>query len=68
MMMFTIQAFLQIGQALVSRSSHESLLWQGLLSNPTLLVTIRLVVGLQLLAIFLPALDAFFGVEPLSLS
>ena len=66
-MMFTTLAFLQVGQALASRSSRVSLLRQGLKSNPTLLVMVILVVGLQLLAIYVPALDNFFGVEPLSL-
>jgi Ca2+-transporting ATPase len=66
-MMFTTLAFLQVGQALASRSSQETLFRQGLLSNPTLLVMMVLVVGLQLLAIYLPALDRFFGIEPLSL-
>jgi P-type Ca2+ transporter type 2C len=67
-MMFTVLAFLQIGQALASRSSRESLLSQGLRSNSTLLWLALLVFGLQLLAIYTPALDRFFGVEPLSIT
>jgi Ca2+-transporting ATPase len=67
-MMFTTLAFLQVGQALASRSSHDTLLRQGFGSNPTLLVMVILVVGLQLFAIYMPALDTFFGVKPLSLN
>jgi Ca2+-transporting ATPase len=65
-MLFTTLAFAQIGQALASRSSHTSLFTLGLFSNPTLLVMVLLVFVLQLAAIYLPALDQFFGVTPLT--
>ncbi len=65
-MMFTTLAFLQIGQALASRSTRDSLFRQGLMSNPTLLVMVLIVAGLQLLAVYLPSLERFFGVVPLS--
>ncbi|MDX1435382.1 MAG: cation-translocating P-type ATPase [Anaerolineales bacterium] len=65
-MIFTTLAFLQVGQALASRSTEESLFRQGLLSNPTLLIMISLVIGLQLVAVYFPPLEDFFGVVPLS--
>jgi Ca2+-transporting ATPase len=65
-MLFTTLAFSQIGQALASRSSHTSLFALGLRSNPTLLVMILLVFGLQLAAVYSPGLEQFFGVVPLT--
>jgi len=65
-MMFTTLAFVQIGQALASRSTRLSLFKLGLRSNPTLLVMVLLTFGLQLAAIYLPFLDEFFEVQPLS--
>jgi Ca2+-transporting ATPase len=65
-MIFTTLAFLQIGQALASRSTEESLFTLGLRSNPTLLVMTLIVFGLQMVAIFVPFFDEFFGVTPLS--
>lgn len=66
-MLFATLAFLQVGQALASRSSRESFFSQGWHTNPTLLWLILAVVGLQLLVVFLPALESFFHVDPLSL-
>jgi Ca2+-transporting ATPase len=65
-MIFTTLAFLQIGQALASRSTDESLFTLGLRSNPTLLLMVLLVFGLQITAIYVPFFDDFFGVTPLS--
>lgn len=67
-MMFTTLAFLQIGQALASRSSDQSLFQLGFRSNPAIWGLAGLTVLLQLAAIYLPALDHFFGVVPLSLN
>jgi len=66
-MMFSVLAFSQIGQALASRSTQASLFQLGLRSNPVILGLAVLVLALQLLVIYLPALDEFFGVTPLSL-
>ena len=63
-MMFTSLAILQVFQALGSRSNTESLRSIGLLTNPTMLVTIGVVVALQLVVIYTP-LNDFIGVEPL---
>jgi Ca2+-transporting ATPase len=65
-LIFTTLAFLQVGQALASRSAHTSIWRQGWLTNPTLLILALVVIGLQLGVIYFPALEAFFGVTPLS--
>jgi Ca2+-transporting ATPase len=62
---FTALAFMQMGQALASRSSQESLFSMGLLSNPVLLGLVLLTVAAQLTVVYLPALDRFFQVTPL---
>jgi Ca2+-transporting ATPase len=62
---FTSLAFMQIGQALASRSSQESLFSQGLFSNPVLLALALLTAALQLGVVYLPFLEQFFQVVPL---
>lgn len=64
-MIFTSLAFMQMGQALASRSSQESFFSMGLLSNPVLLGLVLLTIVLQLTVVYLPALDRFFQVTPL---
>ena len=64
-MIFTTLAFLQVGQALASRSNQESFFSQGLRSNPLLLAMVILTIVLQLLVIYVPFLDQFFNVVPL---
>jgi P-type Ca2+ transporter type 2C len=66
-MIFSSLAFAQVGQALASRSSRESLFALGLGSNPLLLGMAALVTFLQLAVIYLPPVAAFFSVIPLSL-
>jgi Ca2+-transporting ATPase len=65
-MIFTTLAFLQVGQAIASRSSRESPFKLGLGSNPVLLAMAVLTIVLQLLVIYVPFLDRFFNVVPLS--
>ncbi|MGD8807191.1 MAG: cation-translocating P-type ATPase, partial [Chloroflexota bacterium] len=65
-MIFTTLAFLQVGQALASRSNRESLFSMGLGSNPLLLSLAGLTIILQLLVIYVPFLDQFFNVVPLN--
>ena len=67
-MIFTSLAFMQIGQALSSRSSQKSFFALGWRSNPLLLVMAIVVAGLQLAAVYLPFLEDFFMVEALSMS
>ena len=65
-MIFTSLAFMQVFQAFASRSSKESLFKMGLLSNPLLAGMGLLVVVLQMMVIYIPALAHFFEVIPLS--
>lgn len=66
-MIFNVLTFMQIGQALASRSTQASLFTLGLRSNPVLLGLVLVVLFLQMLVIYLPALDGLFQVRPLSL-
>lgn len=65
-MIFTSLAFMQVFQALASRSNKESLFKMGVLSNPLLAGMALLVVALQMLVMYVPALAKFFEVIPLS--
>ncbi|MBP7690836.1 MAG: cation-translocating P-type ATPase [Anaerolineales bacterium] len=65
-MIFTTLAFLQVGQALATRSMRESFFTAGPLSNRLLISLALMVVGLQLAVIYLPGLESFFGVTALS--
>ncbi len=65
-MIFTSLAFMQVFQALASRSNKDSLLTMGLFSNPLLAGMVALVVVLQLMVLYIPALAHFFEVLPLS--
>ena len=64
-MIFTVLAFMQIGQAFSSRSTTESIRTLGLRSNPVLLGLAALTIALQLVVIYTPALESFFQVTPL---
>lgn len=64
-LIFTSLAFLQVGQALGSRSSISSLFQQGVTSNRPLLVLVILTVLLQLMVLYVPFFRPFFQVEPL---
>lgn len=66
-MIFTSLAFMQVFQALASRSEKESLFQIGFWSNPALAVLALLVVALQMIVIYVPAFAAFFEVTPLRL-
>jgi Ca2+-transporting ATPase len=66
-MIFSSLAFAQVGQALASRSSRDSLLTQGLASNPLMLGMAALVTLLQLGVLYIPPVASFFSVVPLSL-
>jgi Ca2+-transporting ATPase len=66
-MMFTSIAFMQIGQALASRSSRLSFFQLGFFSNPTLLAMVVITFGLQLMALYVPFLEDFFQIVPLGL-
>jgi Ca2+-transporting ATPase len=65
-MIFTTLAFLQVGQALASRSSWESFFSLGIGTNPTLLALALVVIGLQLMVLYAPFLEQFFQIVPLA--
>jgi Ca2+-transporting ATPase len=65
-MMFTTLAFLQLFQALATRSNTESLFTIGIFSNRVMWGVICLVVGLQLVALYTP-LGVFLGLTPLTM-
>jgi Ca2+-transporting ATPase len=65
-MVFTTAAFLQVFQALATRSSSESLFSMGVFSNHWMWYIIGLVSLGQGLAIYTP-LATFFGLKPLPL-
>ena len=65
-MVFSTLAFCQVAQALAVRSSHDSLFKLGLLSNKPLLALVVTVVLLQLGVLFLPFMDSFLHIEPLT--
>ncbi len=65
-MIFTTLAFLQIGQGLASRSTQQGILQLGLKSNPVMSWLVLVTIGLQLGVIYIPFLDEFFQVTPLT--
>jgi Ca2+-transporting ATPase len=65
-MIFTTLAFAQMWQGLAIRSSQESLFKIGLFSNRLMLGMVGLTLGLQLMVIYLPWLQTFFGTTTLS--
>jgi Ca2+-transporting ATPase len=65
-MVFSFLAFAQVFQALASRSQKDSFFKTGLSGNRLLAMMALLVVILQLLVIYVPALSSFFEVIPLS--
>jgi Ca2+-transporting ATPase len=64
-MIFTSLAFLQVFQAIGTRSTTESLRSTGMRSNPVMLATVAVVVVLQLVALYTP-LRGFLDLEPLA--
>lgn len=64
-MIFTALAFMQIFQALASRSDKESFFKVGVISNPVLAGMALLVFTLQMAVIYVPGLANFFAVVPL---
>src|SRR5688572_24782245 len=62
---FTVLTFAQLGHVLAIRSERESLFSQGVRSNLPLLGAVLFTVVLQLLIIYLPALNRVFKTEAL---
>lgn len=64
--LFTTLAFLQAGQAVAVRTSRDSVFGVGLLSNRAQALTVLLVLGLQLAAVYVPVMQRVFRTVPLS--
>lgn len=65
-MMFTVLAFAQVGQALATRAAEGPLRALKMRTNPTMTAMVLLVIALQLAVIYLPLVQEFFNVTPLS--
>jgi len=65
-MVFTTLTFSQLVHVMVIRSDKASLFSIGFTSNPVLLITIVLTIGLQLIVIYMPPLQAIFQTQPLT--
>ena len=65
-MVFTALAFMQLGQALASRSDDVSMFEIGWLTNPVLLVMALVVFFSQLMVLYVPFFEEFFQIEALS--
>ncbi|HTK42417.1 MAG TPA: cation-translocating P-type ATPase [Gemmatimonadales bacterium] len=63
---FTVMALSQMAHVLAIRSERVSLLRQGLWSNRSLLGAVVLTFALQMATLYLPALNAVFKTQPLT--
>jgi Ca2+-transporting ATPase len=64
---FTVLTISQLFHSLAVRSERESLFSIGVMSNPYMLGAVLLTVALQLLVIYVPALNSIFHTQPLPL-
>jgi P-type Ca2+ transporter type 2C len=65
-MVFTTLCLLQLGHVMAIRSEYESLFTQGVLSNKALFLTVVATIALQLMTVYVPALNPVFRTQPLS--
>ena len=65
---FTVLTLSQMGNALATRSSRDSLFQIGFFSNPAMLASVALTLALQLAVIYVPVLQRIFRTTALSLS
>jgi Ca2+-transporting ATPase len=61
----TTLCFTQLGHVLAIRSERSSIFGAGFAGNPALLATVALTVGLQLMMVYTPAMNALFRTVPL---
>jgi len=66
-MAFTVLCFSQLGHAMAIRSTKESVFRIGIFSNKPMILALSLTVLLQILIIYVPALNEIFKTKPLSL-
>ena len=62
---FTTLCFAQLGHVLAIRSERNSIVGAGFAGNPALLATVVLTIGLQLMLVYVPVLNALFKTAPL---
>jgi Ca2+-transporting ATPase len=65
-MVFTVLTFSQLAHVLAIRSENQFSWRRPILSNPPLMGAVSLTVILQLMVIYLPALNPIFNTQPLS--
>ncbi|MCC7479655.1 cation-translocating P-type ATPase [bacterium] len=65
-MVFCIMAFLQMGHVLAIRSMSQSFFSAGVAGNPAMLASVLLTFLLQLVLLYVPALQRYFSTVPLS--
>lgn len=66
-MVFTMLCIVQLGNALSVSSLRQPVIGAGLFRNVSLLVTVVLTTGLQILLLYVPALRLLFKIQPLSM-
>lgn len=64
---FTVLTISQLFHSMAVRSERQSILTLGLMSNPYMLGAVLITVGLQLMVIYVPALNPIFRTQPLPL-
>lgn len=67
-MVFTTLTLAQMGNALTSRSEHDSLFKFGLFSNPAMVGAVLLTFVLQLAVVYLPFMNEAFDTVPLTIT
>ena len=65
-MIFTTVTLSQMGNVLASRSERSSLFKIGVFTNPLLLASVVLTIGLQLAVIYVPFMQEIFNTVPLT--
>jgi P-type Ca2+ transporter type 2C len=65
-MVFTVLCLLQLGHVMAIRSEKKSLFQQGVLSNKALFLTVVATIVLQLMTVYVPALNPVFKTQPLA--
>ncbi len=66
-MIFTTLVFSQMGHAMAIRSERDPLWKIGIFSNKAMIGAVGLTVGLQIVLLYVPFFNDFFGTVPLSL-
>lgn len=65
-MIFTTLVLTQMGNAIATRSFHESIFTIGFFTNKLMLLAVSITVALQLLLLYVPFFQSIFNTDPLS--